>query len=192
MLVNFILPELYGSKQLGKKCPLNVLSAASSTGEEAYSIAITIEEFKRMNNIHDFNYNIMGTDVSLRAIQKAACAVFPESRISKIPSDILFRYFMKSKIRSDRLVKIVPEVRKNVNFYRANLIDDEYLSNKRFHIIFCCNVLIYFNRDNQKKTCDNLLNLLNNSGYFIIGKSETLLDLGLRLKNLKPSVYSKG
>jgi chemotaxis protein methyltransferase CheR len=192
ILGNVLLPEIYNSKLSGGSKQLKIFSAASSTGEEVYSIAIAVEEFKRLNNCRDLDYEITGADVSLKSIRTAGRAIYSENRISTLPRDIIRRYFMKSRDNSRQLVKVVPEVRKNVNFVQANLIDDEYQVKKQFHIIFCCNVLIYFDKDNQTKACRNLIKLLYDGGYFVIGKSETLFGLKHQLKNIRPSVYCKG
>jgi chemotaxis protein methyltransferase CheR len=191
-LHNKVLPVLYKTGIISPDNPLQILSAASSTGEEAYSIAIIVEEFFKNNSIFNINYSITGFDVSAKAIQTAANAIYNESRTAEIPLGIKHRYFMKSRIKSRKLVKIIPEIRKKVNFTEFNLIDDRYRINGKFHIIFCCNVLIYFDRDNQKKVCMKLINQLYGRGYFFIGKAETLFDFSLPVKSIQPSIYFKG
>lgn len=169
---------------------LKIWSSASSSGEEAYSIAITIEEY--MKSTTTIDYSILGTDISTRILEKAVNAVYTEDRISGVPLEIKKKYFLKSKQRETPLVKIIPELRNRASFSRLNLIDDSYSGiPMNFDIIFCRNVLIYFDRATQEKVINKLCHHLKKGGYFMLGHSESVMGLNVPLKQIMPTVFIK-
>ncbi len=188
-LYNEVLPELC-IKKTGPK--IRIWSAASSTGEEAYSIAITLNEFKDNNPGLIGDYEITGTDISSAVIEKAAKAVYSEESLQKVPLYFKQKYFMHSKDKSKNLVRVVPEVRVKVKFKILNLMNDFPDFEKKFDIIFIRNVLIYFNRETQKEITGKLIKHLVSGGFLFLGHSETLIGMEFNLKNFVPSIYRKG
>jgi len=121
---------------------LKLWSAGCSSGEEAYSLAILLEEARR--NI-SYDFTIEGTDISVPVLQKAAKAVYPERSVEEIPLQLRKRYFLRNKDASKAMVRVVPQLRKKVIFKYLNFMEDAYSMPSDFDIIFFRNVLIYFN-----------------------------------------------
>jgi len=187
-LFNNILPEFVQNNKYNAK--VNIWSSACSTGEEPYSIAIMFEEFLSKYKKKPFDYSILASDISVDVLEKAYNAVYHESVIQTIPKLYKFKYLMKN-IHDDKLYRIIPELRKKVFFKRINLINDEFDKKKKMDIIFCRNVLIYFNREKQEKIIKKLINSLNKDGYLIIGHSESMIGFKVNLKSMAPTIYRK-
>jgi len=177
-----ILPELSA-----KNDSINIWSSACSSGEEAYTIAITMEEFKAENR--NLNYSILGTDISSRVLQKAFDGVYSEERVAALPINLKKKYLLKSKQRENPLVKVVKELRQKTHYQRLNLMDNIYTVQKDFDIIFCRNVLIYFDRETQENVINKLCNHLKPTGYFFLGHSESITGINVPLKQIKPTIY---
>ncbi|HOQ12127.1 MAG: Chemotaxis protein methyltransferase [Spirochaetes bacterium ADurb.Bin218] len=187
-LYSEILPRLAESTGAGVKRAIRILSAACSTGEEVYSIAMTIEEFKR-KVISNYMYNITGSDISIKVIESAKRAVYSNSRLKNVSGEYQRRYFMKGKNDKKELVRIVPEIRINTNFMVLNLMDDYYPFTEKFDVIFCRNALIYFDRENQINVIRKLCNHLMKNGFLLIGHSETMTGYNLPLRCVEPTIY---
>lgn len=190
-LYKTVLPQLLEDKGAGIKKELRVLSSACSTGEEAYTISVTLEEFKRNNNLNSFFYKITGTDISTRAVNAAARGVYHESRISSLPHEYKRRYFMKGKGVKNELVRVIPELRAPAEFFYMNLMDDSYPFRDKFDIIFFRNAMIYFDRENQEKILRRLAEHLNKGGYLMIGHSETMSGYNLPLRCAATAIYRR-
>lgn len=187
-LTERLLPERY-EQGWGRKHPLRVWSTASSTGEEPYTLAMVLEEFRESNR--DFNYGILGTDISTRALDHGRRAVYTEERIEPVPHGMRRKYFLRSKDRSSRLVRVRPELRRRVQFHRLNLMHDSYGIDDRFEVIFCRNVIIYFERPTQYRLLTHLYEYLVPGGYLFLGHSETLAGMELPLYSVAPTIYRK-
>jgi|JFJP01.1.fsa_nt_gi chemotaxis protein methyltransferase CheR len=167
-----------------------VWSAGCSTGEEPYTIAIILSEFKALHP--DFDFHIYATDISTRVLQFASQAVYPESKAAVIPLSMKKNYLLKHKDAEKKDVRIVPSIRSKITFERHNLMEIEKFRHSEFDLIFCRNTLIYFDRKTQIQVLGNLCNKLKKSGYLIIGHSESILDNNiLPLQRIKPTIYSK-
>lgn len=182
-----LLPEYIS--QFSLRRPLKVWSAGCSSGEEVYTIAITMEEFKK--NHSGLDYSIFGTDISTDILRKAVDAIYKEEKIDNIPIDLKKKYFLKSKDRSKKLVRIVPELRNKARFKRMNLMDSRYDLNDTFDVIFCRNTLIYFNRDTQESVINKLTGKLRRGGYFFIGHSESIMGMDVPLEQIKPTIFQR-
>lgn len=185
-LKDVVLPELCTTQQ---KRSLRIWSAACSSGEEPYSIAIILKEYFAGRAETDFG--ILGTDVSTRILQKAALAVYDADRISGIPDSIKRKYFMRNKNPGIRTVRLIPEIRSTVTFQRMNLMDEQYGINNYFDIVFCRNVLIYFDRETQQNVICKLASRLKTGGYFFLGHSESIASMRVPLKQIKPTIFMK-
>lgn len=183
-----ILPEFI-KKRRGNE--LKIWSAGCSTGEEPYSIIMAIEEFKEKNKVSSFDYSILATDISKKVLMAAKRAVYTESQVSVIPLAMKKKYLLKSKNRQKQLVKIIPELRKYVHYDFFNLVKSQYDLNTTFDIIFCRNVLIYFDKKTQNLILNSLTNLLRPGGYLYLGHSESILETDLVLDTVAPTVYKK-
>jgi chemotaxis protein methyltransferase CheR len=184
-LLSDALPDLWkeGNKMI------NLLSAGCSSGEEPYTIAITLSEFKEKHP--GFDFTITASDLSTKMLNTAARGIYAEERVNEIPHAIKVKYFLRSKNREDKKVRVIPELRKKVEFYRQNLLFLPTEVKPKYSIIFCRNVLIYFDRDNQYTILSRLCRQLKPEGYLILGHSESLTGFELPVVQLKPTVFKK-
>ena len=169
--------------------PFKIWSSASSSGEEAYTIAMVISEFIENNRKIDFE--ILGTDISARILEKAKLGIYPMDRVDVIPLSQKKKYLLRSKDQENPMVRIVPSLRAKARFQRLNLMDTSYNVPKDFDIIFCRNVLIYFDRETQEKVINKLCMHLKPGGYFFLGHSESISGIDVPLKPLKPTMFVK-
>jgi len=169
--------------------PFKIWSSASSSGEEAYTIAMVISEFIENNRKIDFE--ILGTDISARILEKAKLGIYPIDRVDVIPISQKKKYLLRSKDQENPMVRIVPNLRAKARFQRLNLMDSSYNVPKDFDIIFCRNVLIYFDRETQEKVINKLCMHLKPGGYFFLGHSESISGIDVPLKPLKPTMFVK-
>ncbi len=188
-LTDLALPELLKYNSAGTKRPLKVWSAGCSTGEEPYTISIVIHEYSLNQNYYSFN--ILATDISTRVLEKAKLAIYEEERIDPVPEELIKKYFLRSKDRQKQLVRVVPEIRNKVNFQRLNLMDFDFRTNEKFDIIFCRNVIIYFDKKTQDELIAKLINYLNPGGYLFLGHSESIFNSKLPLIQMQASTYRK-
>ncbi|MCD4834134.1 MAG: hypothetical protein K8R31_10090 [Bacteroidales bacterium] len=186
-LTNEVLPAYIEKNSVNRN--LKVWSAGCSSGEEPYTIAITLNEFKKKNI--DFDFSITGTDISLQILQKAVLAVYKEERIANVPLEIKKKYFLRSKDKEKKTVRVVKILRDKVNYQRLNFMDNTYNIADVFDVIFCRNVLIYFNRETQEQVISKLCNKLKVGGCLFIGHSESILGMNLPLEQIKPTIFRR-
>lgn len=169
---------------------LNIWSAGCSSGEEPYTLAMVIKEFQ-----HDygrFPVKILASDISQRVLQHAKLAIYKEEKIAPIPLTLRKKYLLRSKDPKNNQVRFVPEIRKMVQFNRVNLMQlDDYNLGGKFQVIFCRNVIIYFDRANQEKLVQCFYDRLDHEGYLFMGHSEALPGLKVPFKTVAPMVYQK-
>ena len=178
-----VLPNIAGRQ-------IKIWSAGCSSGEEVYTTAIVIKEFLKNNNGSDFQ--ILGTDISSRVLAKAVNAIYPEDRIANIPIELKKKYFLKSKDRISPTVRVIKELRSKASYQRLNFMNSDYSEIKEmFDIVFCRNVLIYFDRPTQEKVISKLCQKLKYGGYFFLGHSESIMGMNLPLKQIRPTIFVK-
>jgi chemotaxis protein methyltransferase CheR len=186
-LTNVVLPEI--CQEGSPRKTIRIWSAGCSSGEEPYTVAIVMAEFLR--NHPGLDFEIFGTDISTRILQKAAMAIYPEERINCIPLELKKKYFLKSKNRENRSVRLSSEIRSRVSFQRMNLMDPYYNVDKEFDIVFCRNVLIYFDRETQQNVINKLALKLRYNGFFFLGHSESTVNMTVSLKQIRPTIFRK-
>ncbi|HAS46724.1 MAG TPA: chemotaxis protein CheR [Microscillaceae bacterium] len=186
-LAEHLLPE--HEKNFGNN-PLKIWSSASSSGQECYSVAMAIEEYNQLSEVN-IDYSILGSDISITVLQTAVDAVYKGKDLEQVPLAQRKRYFLRSKDKMVDKFRIAPGVRKKTNFQWLNLMDAYYNVPRGFDIIFCRNVLIYFDRKTQKEVISKLLLKLKSGGYLFLGHAESILDLNFPVKMIEPSVYQK-
>lgn len=189
-LRDLIMPALQENTGNGRSESLRVWSAASSTGEEVYSIAITIYDFFKKHGNPFPLFKVSGTDISDNIVQYARKAIYPADSLSSIPLEYR-HYLMRSKNPKKQLIRVVPEIRQYTEFFQQNLMDSQYRINQSVHIIFCRNVLIYFKRHIQEMILLKLVNLLYSGGFLLIGHSESLSGLDLPVEQIRMTIYRK-
>jgi len=169
-LVLKVIPELIASKVKSGKQRIKIWSAASSSGEEAYSIAIVINDLLRVK-YPMLEVEIIGTDIDHTVIEAAKAGIYKEYSVRNTPAYYLKKYFKSY----DNNYEMIPEIKNMANFKILNLIEDsEMRAMSNFDIIFCANVLIYFDLKAKIKVINYLYNSLNKGGYLFIGYAETL------------------
>jgi len=169
-LVKFLIPDILNSSGRLNKNKIRIWSAASSSGEEAYSIAIMFNELIKPK-YPNVQLEIVGTDINYSVVETARRGIFKEYSIRNTPAYFLKKYFKKE----DNLYLLDPAIKRMVKFNTLNLSDAKAMRMMRnFDVIFCANVLIYFDIKSKIKVVTNLYDSLNKNGYLFIGYSETL------------------
>jgi chemotaxis protein methyltransferase CheR len=188
-LIRTALPTLIEKDGAGTDRPLRIWSAGCSTGKEPYTLAMVLSEFREGHP--GFRFEILGTDISTDVLDKAVQGVYAEEKAAPIPPALCRKYLLKAKDPERRQVRIVPELRSLVKFRRLNFMDADYGLREPFDIIFCRNVLIYFDRATQERLLTRFAGYLESGRFLFLGHSETLLGLNLPLRQMAPSVYCK-
>jgi chemotaxis protein methyltransferase CheR len=187
-LTEKVLPELCCSPGTTKKT-IKIWSAGCSSGEEPYTIAIVLKEY--FQNHPEYDFEIFATDISLRILQKAALGIYSEERVNGIPLSLKKKYFLKSKDQQNKTVRITSEIRSKIKFQRLNFMDPHYPVEKEFDIVFCRNVLIYFNRETQQQVINKLSSKLKQNGFFFLGHSESITNMKVPLSQIRPTIFRK-
>ena len=165
-------------------------SAACSSGEEPYSLAMCLlHHFPPQSGWH---VEILATDISTRALEKAKRATWPVERAKEIPNDYLKRFMLRGTRGQEGRMKPGPELRAVVRFGRLNLNDAAYPLNGAYDLVFCRNVLIYFEPEGRRVVIDRLLSYLSPDGLLFVGHAETLAGAGSSARIVSPSVYAIG
>lgn len=190
-LVREVLPELRRTRGVGETSnqPFRIWSAGCSTGEEPYTMAMVLADYAAANP--GFRFSILASDICTQVIQKAATAVYAEDRTDTIPLAMKKKYLLRSKDRTKSLVRISPELRNCITFKRVNFMDDHLGINDKMDVIFCRNVVIYFDKETQARLMLKFHRQLANGGYLFIGHSETLNGLGVPFSQVANTVYRK-
>jgi chemotaxis protein methyltransferase CheR len=163
-----LLDALIRGKRSGE--PIRIWSIPCSTGEEPYSIAIWLME--NWAQVDRYEIEIVGSDIDTRALEAAAEGVYGTRALMRVSQDVISRYFARE---SEDRYRIDPGLRESIRFSRANLIDARDLAGYRgFDIIFCRNVLIYFDDASRRVAAENLYDCLLPGGYICLGHSETM------------------
>jgi chemotaxis protein methyltransferase CheR len=170
-----ILPEIVGekTKQITKK--LRIWSAGCSTGEESYTLAMNMLEESAFL-LKGWTIEILATDLNDRSVETAKAGIYGDYALRCTPENFKRKYF--DRAIEEKKLQVRPEVKKLVTFSRLNLQDDSrMLFMKGMDLIFCCNVLIYFDGPSKSKVIEHYFSNLNPGGYFFLGTSESLLNL---------------
>ncbi len=188
-LINIVLPDLIENLNFGKDRPVNIWSAGCSSGEEPYTIAMVFNEFQY--NYPNTKYYIQASDISSKVLDKAKQGIYKAEIIDDIPNVFKKKYFNKSKNINEKLVRLKPFIRSKIEFKSINLMDKTVFRGRKFNIIFCRNVIIYFNRKIQEELIRNFTNILYSGGYLFLGHSENICSLDVPLVLRAPTVYRK-
>jgi chemotaxis protein methyltransferase CheR len=184
-----VLPELVNAYGLGLRSKLKVWSAGCSTGEEPYTLAMVLSEFA--SGCPGFRFSILATDISTQVLEKAKLGIYDHDRVDPIPMELRKKYLLRSKDKSKDLVRVAPELRSLVTFRRLNLMDDDFGMRESMALIFCRNVIIYFDKPTQASVLRGLCGHLMRGGYLFTGHSETLQGIELPLANAATTIYRR-
>lgn len=169
---------------------INIWSAAASTGAEPYTLAMVLDEF--CADRRGLDYSILGTDICTEVLEQAIAGRFIEQMIQPVSMARRQRYVMKAKDPSRGEVRIVPELRSKVAYGRLNLMDEAYPVEQEMDVIFCRNILIYFDKPTQAKVLERLCRHLAADGYLFLGHSESIVGIDLPLRQIANTVFQKG
>jgi chemotaxis protein methyltransferase CheR len=169
--------------------PFVVWSAGCSSGEEPYTIAMVMSEYAQAHP--GFRFHILASDISTAVLEKAEMGVYSTECVAPIPLAFKRKYLLRSRDSNSTRVRVVPELRKLVEFRRLNFMDADYMLAGKVDAIFCRNVLIYFDRATQESILRKLVHNLTPSGYLFVGHSETLHDMDLPVVPVAPALYRK-
>jgi chemotaxis protein methyltransferase CheR len=180
---DFLREEVLPAHPAGR--PFRLWSAASSSGEEAYTAAMVLADA-----LPGLPWEVVGTDVSARVVASAQRGVYPIAAAERIPLPLLRKHCRKGREEYTGLMAIAPELRARTTFVRANLLED-LQGLGRFDVIFLRNVMIYFGADTKIALLERLEEMLRPGGYLIVSLSETLKGITSRLRMVEPSVYRR-
>ncbi len=163
-----------------------VWSAASSSGEEIYTLAMVLAD-----NLPNTPWEVIGSDISTEVLAKAATGHYALARTAGIPPPYMQKYCLKGVRSHAGTFLIAPELRKRTSFYQINLTQPVDADIGEFEVVFLRNVMIYFDPETKAKVVHNLLPRLKAGGYLIIGHSETLNGITDRVTAVRPTIYRK-
>jgi chemotaxis protein methyltransferase CheR len=190
-LARTVLPAALSDPERAKQRdkPFFVWSAGCATGEEPYTIAMVLSEFAHQHPA--FRFSVIATDISTRALDRARDGIYDEDRIAAVPQELKQRYVLRSRDRRRNLVRIVPELRAAVQFRRLNLMEESITYAAPLDVIFCRNVIIYFDRSTQERLISRFCRVLKADGLLFLGHSESVHGFALPLRRITSTVYRK-
>jgi chemotaxis protein methyltransferase CheR len=187
-LTGRILPELL-PRLTAEGSPLRVWSAAGSSGEEPYSLAVVLAEYLREHPSVD--WHVEASDISHRMLAEAERGIYPLDSRHALPPELLKRYFQRGVGAQDGTCRVKADLRKRVRFQRINLFQAEYPVARDQHVIFCRNVMIYFDPASRATLVHKLTRRLARGGFLVIGHSESLMGIRHDLESVRQSVLRK-
>lgn len=183
-LENVVVPALLQSKKNRK---IRIWSAGCSTGEEAYTIAMTLHKAIPKKG---WDVKVLATDLDTNVIQHGRNGIYSQERVGNLDPDIVRRNFETVNVDDTRQFRVKLHIQDYVTFNRLNLLAEWPMKGK-FDVIFCRNVVIYFSKDTQKQLFDRYANILEPNGHLFIGHSETLHGVTQRFTSLGRTIYRK-
>ena len=178
-----ILPTLQSTRRV------RIWSSASSSGEEPYTIAMTL--YDSVPDPERWDFNILASDISTRVLARAASGIYEDERVRNLPPEIVERHFLKGKGDRAGMIKVKPHLIEMVRYRRINLMDDTFPIKAPLDLIFCRNVMIYFDHPTQAQLVAKFYRYLKPGGYLFIGHSESLQRLDQPFKAVAPTIYRK-
>lgn len=183
---NFLTSNILPTLATSQWSMLNIWSAGCSTGEEPYTLAMVLAEYFGTTR----NFTILATDLSTQALQTAKRAIYTSELGGSIPFAMRQKYTMTGRGSQRGRFRIVPELRERVTFQQVNLVDRAWDIPGEINIIFCRNVMIYFDKETIHRIISGFRRVLKSDGYLFIGHSETLGDIDNRFVQVQPTVYT--
>jgi chemotaxis protein methyltransferase CheR len=178
-----ILPTLDSLKRI------RIWSSACSSGEEPYTIAMTVRD--GVATPLQWDAKILASDLSTRVLAHAASGVYEEERVRELPPETIRRHFLKGRGGQAGMIKVKPHLSDMVRFRRINLMDEHYPIKAPLDVIFCRNVMIYFDRPTQQRLVNKFHRYLNPGGHLFIGHSESLQWVEHPFLAVAPTIYQK-
>lgn len=188
-LVKIAIPSIIERRGDCIREPIRIWSAGCSSGEEPYTLAMVLSDLAETRR--DFCFTILASDISTRILEYAIKAVYPDDRIDPIPDRFKKKYLLRSQDRTSSLVRLCPEIRALVTFKRINFMADDLGVRQRMDIIFCRNVVIYFDKLTQQTLMGKFHRQLHNHGFLFLGHSESLNGLDVGFHSVSSTIYRK-
>lgn len=182
-----LVPEMKARARTERWPRFNVWSAACSSGEEPYSIAMLLDECLGGT----WPWRIECTDISNRILAKARDGIFPEEKVSKLAPERIRNYFQRGFGPHEGNFRVKSSLQAGLGFTQLNLLEGEPPFQELFHVIFCRNVMIYFDRPTQEELVQKLSHRLVPGGYLFVGHSESLTGIRHPLQSVKPAIYRR-
>jgi chemotaxis protein methyltransferase CheR len=189
VLRDVALPQLLSERRANGPTTIKLWSAACSTGAECYTLAMVFAEFAQQRG--GLSASILGTDISTEVLQVAVHATYPEAAIAPVPMELRRRYLLRSRDGSRGLVRIVPALRHMTHFARLNLMETEYPFDTDYDVVFCRNILIYFEPPVQQEVLLRLCRHLRPGGFLFLGHTESLAGFQLPLQGVASTVFRR-
>jgi chemotaxis protein methyltransferase CheR len=186
-LTTHALPSIESALARAGDHDLRLWCAAASTGEEAYSIAMTLLDYFGLR-YGRYDAGLLATDLSLKALRQAATGVYTREQVQRVPPHLRQRYLRQ---RDDKHWMVMPEVRSEVLFRKFNLMAARYPFKKPFHAIFCRNVMIYFDAPTRRRLVQRLYDFTAPGGYLFVGHSESIDREATGYRAICPAVYRR-
>jgi chemotaxis protein methyltransferase CheR len=185
---NFLVQQALPSALSEGRKQFHIWSAASSSGEEPYTIGFYLAEHYPPSS--GWDWRITASDICTKVLEKARLGIYPVEHLEAVPRDWLRKYFQKGVGRWEGCCRVKAAIAERISFRQINLVES-YSHAQPFEIIFCRNVLIYFDRPTQEQLVDRLCHFLAPQGYLLIGHSESLNGFQVPLRCLRPSIYQR-
>ena len=179
-----VLPELYAKV---RDKDLRIWSAGCSTGQEPYTLSMVISDFLGSRK-PEWDTKVLATDISIKALTAAREGVYNDDSVSNIPAEWKKSYF---KQMADHKWQVRDFIKEEIIFRSFNLMENYFPFKRKFHVIFCRNVMIYFNEDAKKILIQKFFNALEEGGYLFIGQSESINKSGAGFQYVRPAIYKK-
>ncbi|MEW5800965.1 MAG: protein-glutamate O-methyltransferase [bacterium] len=183
------IPEIIHSLWNKPRRKIHLWSAGCSSGEEPYTLAMVLSDF--LEKYPEFDYDILSTDISQRVLSQAQQAIYSDSIVAPVPHRLKAKYLMRGKGTQKGNWRVVPQLRSRILIRRLNLMDGHFNLPTLMDIIFCRNVIIYFDRPTQVCLFQKMYNCLVPGGYLFIGHSETLYGINDQFQYIEATIYRK-
>ncbi len=181
------LPQIMGQLRAQKILDFRMWCAAASTGEEPYGLMITLMEYLG-DTYRSWDAGLLATDISREALNVAESGIYDEESVAKIPIGLRNKYFSKTQENNWLINQFV---RNEITYRRLNLMRPELPFKKQFHVIFCRNVMIYFDQPTIERLVNNLYKWTAPGGYLFVGFSESLSGIQNPYRYVSPAIYQK-
>ncbi len=186
-LTQTTLPTLQQQQPFDNRNKFKIWSAGCSTGEEPYTMSMVLADVKAANP--NFDFEILATDISNRVLDVARRAVYPMEQAKPVTMPYRQKYLLKGRNSKNPQVRITPGLRKQVRFGRLNFMDTDFRLPAKVDVIFCRNVIIYFDKPTQERLMQKFCQYLKKGGYLFLGHSESLHGYDTPLVQVAPTIY---
>lgn len=188
-LKNTVFPVLEERSKKTYKKNIRIWSSACSTGEEPYSIAMTVLDY--FSTRPGWDIKIVASDIDTNVLKTAEKGIYKDDRLAPVEKSTVMKYFTSSKENDGTYYTVRQPLRDLIQFKKINLLETGYPFTEKFDVIFCRNVIIYFDKETQKKIFAGFERVIHEDGFLIIGHSETLFGISENFKFLGHTIYQK-